>query len=86
MTGDGHWSTRGACAKLPADVADSLFFHAPKQPGGARLDQHAKQLCARCTVRLECLVFALEHEISCGTWGGMTERERRRAYPRRRTA
>jgi hypothetical protein len=37
-------------------------------------------------VRLECLVFALEHEISCGTWGGMTERERRRAYPRRRTA
>ena len=37
----------------------------------------AKQLCAGCPVRTECLAEALDNQIEWGVWGGMTERERR---------
>ncbi|CAB4697903.1 unannotated protein [freshwater metagenome] len=45
----------------------------------------AKQLCAGCPVRTECLAEALDNQIEWGVWGGMTERERR-ALLRRRPA
>ncbi len=45
----------------------------------------AKQTCAECCVRLECLEFALYHRIDHGVWGGCSERERRRILRRRRT-
>jgi len=37
----------------------------------------AKAICATCTVRKECLGFALHNQIRSGIWGGMSERERR---------
>ena len=37
----------------------------------------AKQMCAGCPVRTECLAEALDNQIEWGVWGGMTERERR---------
>lgn len=37
----------------------------------------AKQICATCPVKDECLQYALRHE-SFGIWGGKTERERKR--------
>ena len=37
----------------------------------------AKQVCAGCPVRTECLAEALDNQIEWGVWGGMTERERR---------
>lgn len=37
----------------------------------------ARRLCAGCTVRDECLEFALTHSIKFGVWGGLSERERR---------
>ncbi len=45
----------------------------------------AKQVCAGCPVRTECLAEALDNQIEWGVWGGMTERERR-ALLRRRPA
>jgi WhiB family redox-sensing transcriptional regulator len=45
-------------------------------PDGAD-QKRARQLCAGCPVRSDCLAEALDHRIEWGIWGGMTERERR---------
>lgn len=37
--------------------------------------QKAKQICETCDIKIECLSYALYHEIF-GIWGGATERER----------
>jgi WhiB family transcriptional regulator, redox-sensing transcriptional regulator len=36
----------------------------------------AKQACASCPVRAECLAYALEHDQRYGVWGGLDETER----------
>ena len=44
----------------------------------ARADtQAAKQICATCEIKIECLSYALYHEMF-GIWGGASERERHR--------
>jgi hypothetical protein len=45
----------------------------------------ARQVCAGCPVRQECLEFALCHGEVHGIWGGLTERDRR-ALQTRHTA
>lgn len=57
-----------ACAGMDPDV----FF---PERGGSQ--QPAKAMCAVCPVRAECLEYALTFKIKHGTWGGMSERERR---------
>jgi len=37
----------------------------------------AKEICAGCPVRTDCLEHALEERYEYGTWAGMTGRERR---------
>ena len=37
----------------------------------------AKVACQSCTVRAECLAYALEHHEVFGIWGGTSEKERR---------
>lgn len=37
----------------------------------------AKEVCSACTVRSECLDFALRLKVAHGVWGGLSERERR---------
>jgi WhiB family redox-sensing transcriptional regulator len=44
----------------------------------------AKQMCARCTVRAECLKYALAVPDLVGYWAGTNERERRRLRSARR--
>lgn len=46
----------------------------------------AKRVCAECSVRAECLDYALTHRIDHGVWGGCSERERRRILRSRRVA
>jgi WhiB family transcriptional regulator, redox-sensing transcriptional regulator len=60
--------------------------HAPQEffpSDGVGVDR-ARQFCAGCDVRVECLEYALEHRIDHGVWGGCSERERRRILRRRR--
>ncbi len=40
----------------------------------------AKAVCAKCTVAVECLDWALAHNERFGIWGGLSERERRQIH------
>lgn len=71
---DQHWTAYGACSASPPD---DLFVEGAAQ-------RSAREVCAGCPVRIECLVDALDNRVLFGVWGGMTERERRallRRYP-----
>jgi len=47
----------------------------------------AQKVCRACSVKDECLEYALQNHIEQGVWGGASERERRRILrQRRRTA
>jgi WhiB family transcriptional regulator, redox-sensing transcriptional regulator len=72
-----HWRLAAECRFAEPD----LFF--PISSAGSSLAQAdaAKQICARCAVRRECLAFALRTHQIHGIWGGLTEQERYR-FPR----
>ena len=44
----------------------------------------ARRICAECSVKVECLEYALTYRIEHGVWGGCSERERRRILRSRR--
>ena len=68
------WRSQAAC--LGEDI--NLFF-----PPKERYEHHAKDICARCPVRLACLDWALGNHIEHGVYGGAGEAERRRMRRRR---
>lgn len=61
------WLTLARCA---TQDCDGLYEQGPIQ-------KEARLICAECSVRLECLVDALERRENFGVWGGLNERERR---------
>lgn len=61
---DAHCRTNG--------LNTDLFF--PEQGATSRT---AAQLCGPCTVKEECLRFALDNNQWIGIWGGRSGRERR---------
>ena len=67
------WSSKALCNETRPDV---LFVRGAAQ-------NRAKQMCAGCPVKAECLAEALDNRIEWGVWGGMTERERRALLRRR---
>jgi WhiB family redox-sensing transcriptional regulator len=69
------WMLAAACYGHP-----SLFFapdDSETRSERRRREAAAKSVCARCPVRSECLMDALEGDERFGIWGGLTERERR---------
>lgn len=64
------WLVDAACRGLDAD----LFY-----PDKGRTDEAAaaKTVCRRCTVRAECLDYAMRNVEKYGIWGGFSDRERR---------
>ncbi|MGH8934092.1 MAG: WhiB family transcriptional regulator [Egibacteraceae bacterium] len=70
---DARWRLRAAC--LHADP--ELFF--PIGTTGPALEHiaRAKEICARCEVRNQCLEWALSTGQDAGVWGGMSADERR---------
>jgi WhiB family redox-sensing transcriptional regulator len=72
-TWNEDWATKAVCRQ---NCPDELFVRGAAQ-------NRAKQVCAGCPVRTECLAEALDNQIEWGVWGGMTERERRALLRRR---
>lgn len=70
---DFSWAALGACR----NVDTSVFYPEHATPRMAMRIREAKQICLSCSVRLECLEYALKYE-TVGIWGGLTESERRR--------
>lgn len=64
-----QWQDRALCSQTDPEA----FF--PEKGGSTR---EAKKICQRCSVRNECLEYALAHDERFGIWGGLSERERRR--------
>lgn len=74
---DTTWMARGVCANEPPEI----FF--PSDGIGVIA---AQQLCATCSVKRECLEYALRNRIEHGVWGGYSERGRRRLLRERARA
>ncbi|MGY9065324.1 WhiB family transcriptional regulator [Streptomyces sp. CAS3] len=70
---DTSWQPQGACHGMNPEDADATFFALPRDHAAT---EFAKELCARCPVRTECLNYALENGIRDGVWGGLTTVER----------
>ena len=70
---DYTWRRNALCL----DTDPELFF--PVGSTGQALQQisAAKEVCCECTVKTECLEFAIETNQDCGIWGGTSEDERR---------
>lgn len=72
------WRQQAACL----DHDSSLFF-----PDGDRWDpreyQPALKVCRGCSVRAECLEFALTHDERYGIWGGYLPSDRSRMKGRK---
>ncbi len=68
-TGFFAWQAEALCAQTDPEA----FF--PEKGGSTR---EAKRVCQNCTVRAECLEYALAHDERFGIWGGLSERERRK--------
>ncbi len=74
---DLAWQDLANCRGANAD----LFF--PERGASTRT---AKSICRECTVRAECLEFAIVNSEKFGIWGGLSERERRKIRRQRAVA
>ena len=64
-----EWQDQALCAQTDPEA----FF--PEKGGSTR---EAKRICQACSVRDECLEYALEHDERFGIGGCISDRERRR--------
>jgi len=58
-----------ACAETDPDA----FF---PEKGGSTLK--TKAICSGCEIRLQCLQWSLDNREPAGTWGGLSETQRKR--------
>jgi WhiB family transcriptional regulator, redox-sensing transcriptional regulator len=73
---DTIWREEAACLRHPS----VLFFgleDAEATSDRRMREEHAKEICSGCNVRVECLDYALTMREPYGIWGGLTELERR---------
>ncbi|WP_324615158.1 WhiB family transcriptional regulator [Nesterenkonia sedimenti] len=75
IEGELAWQVDALCAQTDPEA----FF--PEKGGSTR---DAKKVCAACTVKQECLDYALANDERFGIWGGLSERERRKLKKRAR--
>ena len=71
------WQNLANCLGVDPD----LFF-----PERGASTKEAKAVCQECTVREDCLEYALANGEKFGIWGGLSERERRRIRRQRALA
>jgi len=64
-----EWQGAARCAEVDPEI----FF--PERGGSSKA---ARAVCSGCSVRAQCLEYALNNKEQFGIWGGTSERERRR--------
>jgi WhiB family redox-sensing transcriptional regulator len=69
LLGRPEWMARAACRG-----EDPALFFLPLGGNAAK----ARMICSTCSVRQECLSYALADSESAGVWAGLSERERRK--------
>ncbi|MFE7422053.1 WhiB family transcriptional regulator [Rhodococcus sp. NPDC057529] len=76
------WAERAACR----NVTRAVFFSPDGERGGdrTRREAEAKRICADCPVLGQCRDYALAAAEPYGTWGGMSETDRRKHHRRQR--
>jgi WhiB family redox-sensing transcriptional regulator len=76
------WWRSAACREMDPE----LFFPVgTRGPSAGEIDR-AKEVCAGCRVRRQCLQYALATHQMHGVWGGTTEDERQLRVRREREA
>ncbi|MBT1258517.1 WhiB family transcriptional regulator [Rhodococcus erythropolis] len=70
------WQGSAACG----DAEASAFFSPEGERGHARSqrESRAQRICLNCPVLAQCREYALSAGELYGTWGGMTEADRKR--------
>jgi WhiB family transcriptional regulator, redox-sensing transcriptional regulator len=69
------WTTRAACRGLGTHLMGADRPESSDQRD--EREDRAKQICAPCPVRLDCLEYALRVREHLGVWGGLSGPERR---------
>lgn len=73
-----EWIKDALCAEIGSD----LFFQEEDEPNNWK---SAKKVCSLCSVKYECLEYAIEMNVE-GVWGGTTKRERMQIKKQRSAA
>ena len=74
---DRAWMEDALCAQTDPDI-----FYPEK--GGSTAP--ATSVCNNCSVREQCLEYAIVNDIRHGIWGGTSDNDRKRIARERRTA
>src|SRR5579864_1481118 len=79
---DDLWQAKAACRGPQAAVFFPPTSFERKHEKEIR-ESRAKAICASCSVRRPCVVYALRIREPHGIWGGLTEIERKQVLARR---
>lgn len=79
---DREWMADGACVGMDGAIffdGSSDLWRLEHGVRGRKLEfGEAKEVCAGCTVRIDCLAYAIAHHEEPGVWGGLDEQDRKR--------
>lgn len=82
LEAEARWQDLAACKGM-----DPTLFFGPEYAETVKekrdREDAAKEVCAGCPVRTECLEYALQAREAYGIWGAMTELERKALLRRR---
>lgn len=71
------WNDAACKGKAGFGGYDDLFFPTGDSSVAAEGQiKRAKSLCNDCSIKEECLEYAVENNVKHGIWGGLTERQR----------
>lgn len=81
INADWDWQSLSACKNMDT----SIFFYEDNERGEVKEERiaKAKGICNGCSVRQQCLEFALQIKENYGIWGGLTPEERQTIKRRR---
>ena len=68
------WQKKAKCRGTMADGSGYNFF--PVKGESKFVSMEAQEFCRSCSVKKDCLNYALDNNLNDGIWGGLTYRKR----------